>query len=134
MAATTETDILIEFKKQLLTFFDELIDQFPQEGDLVVLRLFISNQIPIKDAMEAFNFKINTEEQMLRKMIKKRDESYFLDNNPFDSISKDKVSHFKKLWLSGSLDDEDKRIIWQWVDTFIFLGDKYMKAVGGGGR
>lgn len=127
----SSTEVLIEFKKQLLTFFDELIEQFPMEGDLVVLRLFISNQIPIKDAMEAFNFKINTEEQKLRKMIKVRNESYFLDNNPFDNISKDKVSHFKKLWLSGSLDESDKQIIWQWVDTFIFLGDRYVKAVSG---
>jgi len=128
---STTTDVLIEFKNQLITFFDELIAQFPAEGDLVVLRLFIANQIPIKDAMDSFNYKINTEDQKLRKMIKARNEAYFLDNNPFDNISKDKVSHFKKLWLSGSLDTEDKRIIWQWVDSFIFLGDKYLKAANG---
>ncbi len=125
------TEILIEFKKQLLTFLDELIDQFPIEGDLVVLRLFIANQVPIKDAMDAFNYKINAEDQRLRNMIKVRDEGYFIDNNPFDSISREKVSHFKKLWLSGVLDDEDKRIIWQWVDTFIYLGDKYQKTIAG---
>ena len=35
---STELAILIEFKKQLTNFFDELVAQFPKEGDLVVIR------------------------------------------------------------------------------------------------
>jgi len=38
------------------------------------------------------------------------------------------LSHFRKLWRSGVLDIEDKRVIWQWVDTFVFLADKYIKS------
>ena len=40
-----QIQILKDFKSQLLTFVDELISQFPSEGDLVILRVFIDNQI-----------------------------------------------------------------------------------------
>ena len=123
------TEVLIEFKKQLVIFFDELIAQFPSEGDFVIIRIFIDNQIPIIDAMNVFNHKINKNDMQLRKMVKERNDHFFLEHNIFDQLNKSKVNHMKKLWRSGQLEDDDKRIIWQWVDTFIFLGDKYTKAI-----
>ena len=63
------------------------------------------------------------------KMIKERNENFFLESNIFDSISKTKVVHFKKLWRSKSLDDDDKKVIWQWFDSFIFLSEKYQKSL-----
>ena len=125
----SEIEVLKEFKTQIISFLDELVSQFPEEGDLVLLRLFITNQIPIKDAMDSFNHKINTNNQELRKMVKDRKETFFLDHNAFDFIGKEKVTHFKKVWRSGRLDDEDKRVIWNWIDAFIYLGDKYTKAI-----
>ena len=125
----SEIEVLKEFKTQIISFLDELVSQFPEEGDLVLLRLFITNQIPIKDAMDSFNHKINTNNQELRKMVKDRKETFFLDHNAFDFIGKEKVTHFKNVWRSGRLDDEDKRVIWNWIDAFIYLGDKYTKAI-----
>jgi hypothetical protein len=125
----SEIEVLTEFKTQLISFFDELIGQFPNEGDLVVIRLFLANQIDIQTVMNIFNHKINTNDQELRKMVKDRNEIFFLEHNVFDTLSKDKVVHFKKLWRSGRLDLEDKKVIWNWVDAFIYLGDKYTKAV-----
>ena len=124
-------DILLEFKSQLINFFDELINQFPSEGDLVVIRLFLTNQIPIRDVMNNFNYQLNKDNRILKTMIKNRDEQFFLDNNLFElkGSSRDKVSHFKKLWRSGVLDDEDKRVMWKWVDSFVYLSDKYIKAI-----
>ena len=61
-------------------------------------------------------------------MIKDRNELFFLESNIFDSISKSKVLHFKKLWRSEQLDDDNKQIIWKWVDSFVYLADKYIKA------
>lgn len=124
-------DILLEFKSQLINFFDELINQFPSEGDLVVIRLFLTNQIPIRDVMNNFNYQLNKDNRILKTMIKNRDEQFFLDNNLFDlkGSSRDKVSHFKKLWRSGVLDDEDKQVMWKWVDSFVYLSDKYIKAI-----
>ena len=124
----SEIEVLIEFKTQLLTFFDELIGQFPQEGDLVIARVFLANQILIKDAMDVFVRKINTNDQELRKMVKERSEAFFLEHNVFDNLGKNKVTHFKRLWLSGQLDDEDKSVFWNWVDAFVYLSDKYTKV------
>ena len=121
-------EVLREFKSQLIIFFDELIENFPEEGDLVIARLFIANQVPIVDLMNDFNHHINKDDQHLRKMIKDRREDFFLNNTLFDE-HKGTLNHFKKLWRSGTLDDDDKEIIWKWVDTFIFLGDKYSRSI-----
>ena len=121
-------EVLREFKSQLIIFFDELIENFPEEGDLVIARLFIANQVPIVDLMNDFNHHINKDEQKLRKMIKNRREDFFMKNTLF-STYKNNLDHFKKMWRSGILDDEDKEIIWKWVDTFIFLSDKYSRAI-----
>ena len=121
-------EVLREFKSQLIIFFDELIENFPEEGDLVIARLFIANQVPIIDLMNDFNHHINKDSQKLRKMIKNRREDFFMKNTLFSNY-KNNLDHFKKMWRSGILDDEDKEIIWKWVDTFIFLSDKYSRAI-----
>jgi hypothetical protein len=121
-------EVLREFKTQLILFFDELIENFPREGDLVIARLFISTQVPIIDLMDDFNRNINKDDQRLRKKIKERREDFFLSNNLFPRF-KPTINHFKKLWRSGTLDNDDKEIIWKWVDTFIFLGDKYIHTL-----
>ena len=124
-----ETGVLVEYRKQLLLFFDELIGQFPREGDLVVIRLFLASQVPIKTVMELFIQKLTTNHCELKKMVSDRNESFFLDHSVFDALGKDKVNHFKKLWRSGQLDGEDKAVIWNWVDAFVYLSEKYTKAV-----
>ena len=121
-------EVLREFKTQLTLFLDELIDQFPEEGDLVVIRLFISNQVPIVDIMNNFNHSLNKNDQQVRNMIKERNEKYFIKSLLFNK-NKSKLSHFKKLWRSGRLDGEDKETIWKWVDTFVFLADKYITSI-----
>ena len=121
--------ILTEFKVQITTFFDELIAQFPQEGDLVVMRLFISTQMPIEDTLNKFIYEIATNNGEKRQAIKDRNEGLFLKcETTSETAEKYKLNHFKRLWRSGQLDDEDKRVIWQWIDTFIYFADKYTKS------
>mgnify|MGYP006952991319 CR=1 FL=1 len=124
--SSNKTQILIEFKKQITSFFDELIEQFPKEGDLIVIRLFLTNQISIEDVVKIFIETINKNNGEFRFMITKRDERFFLEHDIFDTISKQKSGHFKKLWSSGQLDNEDKEIMWKWLDTFVFLANKYV--------
>jgi hypothetical protein len=122
----SELQVLQQFKNQLITFFDELISQFPSEPDLIIIRIFLKDQVSIKDVLIFFVHKLLT----VRDMIKERKEEFFLDNNSlFQSLSKGKVNHFKKLWMSGRLDDEDKAVVWKWVDSFVFLADKYQKIM-----
>ena len=123
-----QIQILKDFKSQLLTFVDELISQFPSEGDLVILRVFIDNQIEIKKVMDGFIYKVNSNDNKLRDMIKQRNEVFFINHDVFNTVNKDKVRHFKKLWLSGELDDEDKEVIWKWIDVFLFLSDNNLQS------
>ena len=123
--------ILKEFQTQVIAFFDELIAQFPNEGDLVVMRLFISTQLPIEDTINKFIHELAKNNGEKRQAVKDRNESFFLSFEATNaSAEKYKLNHFKKLCRSGQLDNEDKRVIWQWMDTFIFLADKYIKSKG----
>ena len=67
---SNEIRILTEFKKSLITFFDELITQFPQEGDLVIARIFLDSQIPIEDIMKNFILKMSMGDGLLKNMVK----------------------------------------------------------------
>jgi hypothetical protein len=113
------------FKSQILSFCDELIEQFPEEADFVVLKLFVDGRIPIKTAIDGFIKSINRDNKKLRVMIKARNDKFFIEENPFSFISSDKVSRFSKIWSSSSMDDEDRNVIWRWIDTFVTIADKY---------
>ena len=120
----SEIKILKEFKNSLITFVDELISQFPEEGDLVIIRIFLKDQVPIEDVMNHVIHMILP----LNQLVITKDEKFFLENNVFDeSVSKSKILHFKKLWRSGRLDNDDKDVVWKWMTSFIFLAEKYQK-------
>lgn len=123
----SEIQILNEFKNALITFFDELIDSFPAEGDLIMIRIFLKDQIPIHDVMMIFTNNLHKDNQKLKKMIKEKNETFFLEENMFDSLSKTKVMHFKRIWRSDTIDNDDKDVIWKWLNSFVYLSDKYLK-------
>lgn len=123
----TNTEVLIQFKSGLITFIDELINQFPEETDFVLLRIYLKNQYPIEKVMNMFIMKILP----LKEMVVQRNENFFLNHCHILDISttndEKKVNHFKKLWRADRLDDDDKQIVWKWFDSFIFLTEKYQK-------
>ena len=121
------TTILIHFRNQLVSFCDELIRQFPQEGDFVVFKLFITSQVPIKTIMEGFNKYINKNDQKIRLMIKARNDDFFIRENLFKFLSAERKNRLSTLWTDGRMDAEDKKVIWKWVDSFVMLGDRYAK-------
>jgi hypothetical protein len=129
MSEMSEIAILKQFKNSIITFLDELIVQFPEEADLVIFRIFLKDRVPIIDVVTYFVHKILP----LKKMVQLRDENFFLNHcSLFKDINKDgnkqKSLHFKKLWRSSSLDKQDKHVVWQWFDSFIFLGERYQKC------
>jgi hypothetical protein len=121
--------LIKEFKTQLVTFLDELIDQFPQEGDLILIRIFIKDQIPMTDVLGRYQRDILPYEYK----VKNREEKFFLEH-PFlysnTPIGTEKVNHFKDLWTKNILDDNDKETIWQWMDVFNFIARKYVDLFG----
>ena len=119
--------LLTLFKTQILAFCDELIEQFPEEVDFVILKIFIDGRVPIKTAIESFNNNINKDNNKLRGMIQIRNDNFFMKENPFTFMSSDKISRLSKIWNADNMDDDDREIIWKWIDSFVTIGDKYSK-------
>ena len=113
--------ILVQFKTQLIKFIDELIDQFPEQSDFVIMRILIKDQMNIEDIMKKF---INDVLPM-KKDIKERNDSFFIKNNFIETSN---GSLFKILWESENLDKDDRIIIWKWIDLFVIIGKKYLEV------
>jgi len=127
---STKIELLLQLKTQLVNFLDELIDSFPKEADFVIFRIFVKDQTPIELIMNYVVEKLVP----LQDLVKKRDEKFFLNNNIFfEEFSNEKmhrVLHFKSLWQSGTLDEDDKDAIWRWFSIFIAIGNKYKDLKG----
>ena len=122
--------VLIQFRDSLVMFFDELISLFPQEGDFVLIRIFVKDRVPMVDLMNIFILKILP----TKTMINKRNEDFFLnDASLFDDVIKEeqksKIIKYKKLWRSKSLDKDDKMVIWKWLESFVFIAEKYQNSM-----
>lgn len=122
----SSTDILHRFKKVIIQFIDELIELFPKESDLIIMRVFFGDQIPVKTIADSFVQHVLPHKEM----ISSRNEKFFLDeqNNIFGMIDSGKVVHFKRLWTSKNLDNDDKNAIWSYFDIFIKLIEAYKKC------
>jgi len=118
-------NILVEFKKSIITFIDELIDTFPSETDFVLLRIYCKDRVTPDAIMNQFIRNVLPHKDV----VANRDDSFFLEKNVIltNATYAGKVNHFKKLWKSTHLDDDDKNVIWQWFDTFIALAERYQQ-------
>lgn len=124
-----EVKLLDQFRKKLIEFLDDIIeqvDQFPEiKGNLITLRIFISDQMPIVDIMNNFLLYIIPH----KTEINCRNDVFFMGQKKFFSnISPKTIQDFKKLWRSDIFDSEDKEKIWKWVDLFVIIAEKYQKV------
>ena len=113
-----DVQILDKFHKCLVLFFDELIDMFPNEKEFIILRILVKDQIPSTQIMSYLH---NNEEIITS--IQKRDDQFFLKNILFSKFSKSEI--FKNLW-ENNLDQENKDMIWKWVDAFMKMTKNYI--------
>ena len=122
MGISTKIELLAVFKENLIKFLDAIIEQFPKEGDFILLRIILSEQVPINDAMKIFTQRILPHVEM----IKNRDERFFLESTDlFEGLTKEKVAYFKNIWTSNSLTAEDREQLWKWFRLFANLALKY---------
>ena len=123
--------ILFQFQNSLISFFDEMIDLFPKEPDFVKIRIFLKDQIEIQEVMDTFTYTINRTDQnneTLKKMIKDRNDVYIMDSSVIaEHFTKEKIIYFKKFWNSPQFINEDKTMVWKWLDSFVCISDKYNK-------
>jgi hypothetical protein len=122
MSYTEETILLEKFQKNLVRFFDELIEMFPNEKDFILIRILVKDQIPSTQIMSYFEMVMMNKE--IIDSIERRDDTFILSNVLFSKISKSDV--FKNLW-EKHLDSDDKEMIWSWVDSFKTMTTQYMK-------
>ena len=116
--------ILELFKKNYIQFFDELIELFPEEGDLIITRLILNDQIPVQQVMDIFiNYLLPH-----KSMVINREDRFFIEKfGEFENqIYNSKANLFKTLWKSPVLDEENKKVFWQYFDVLIKLTEKYL--------
>jgi hypothetical protein len=125
----SKLDLLKQLNNHLVSFLDELIETFPQEPDFIIFRILVKDKLDTEDIM---NYIVNRL-CPLQDMVKNKNESFFLDNNIlFENLDKknnDKVNRFKKIWISGNLDGENKDILWSWFASIISLGKRYTEIM-----
>jgi hypothetical protein len=125
----SKLDLLKQLNNHLVSFLDELIETFPQEPDFIIFRILVKDKLDTEDIM---NYIVNRL-CPLQDMVKNKNESFFLDNNIlFENLDKknnDKVNRFKKIWISGNLDGENKDILWSWFASIISLGKRYTEII-----
>jgi hypothetical protein len=121
---STQIDILIKFKNILVLFIDELIEQFPYDSDLILCRIYIKDQIPVENIMKLFIIHFYPQ----KNLIEEKNELFFMEGTKsFFEHLKLKTNVFKKIWTSDTLDDEDRTVIWEWINSLLTLVDKYYK-------
>lgn len=115
-------ELLIKFKNVLMNFIDELVQQFPNDSDIVMCRIFIKDQIPTQTIMDKFIKYFTPQEEL----IKNKDPLFFtMGTSEFCSSLNLSTNIFEKVWFSDVLDDEDKEITWQWITSLYKIVDKY---------
>lgn len=120
--------ILLQFHSSLVTFLDELIKLFPDEEDFIRLRIYLKDQISIQIVMDNFIYALNRDNNIMKTFIKDRNISGIMDNCVVtDNLNREKIIYFKKLWYSPRFFNEDRKMIWKWIDSFVGISDKYSK-------
>lgn len=117
-------DIKRDLINNLKEFLDDLLETLPEEEDLLIMRIFLIEQVPIDILINQINRFVLPH----RNKIKNRDEEFFLnDDGIFGKIEGKKVLHFKDIWKSNRLSSDDKKTIFVWFDQFVNIMDELNK-------
>ncbi len=131
MSQKNELNYLIHFKTQMLRFIDELIQIFPHEPSFIIIRIFVNDKIPVKDVLGRFMLECLP----VDRAVKERNDKFFIYSDFIyekyaDDVGGDEIKNFRKIWESEALDEENKEIIWKWLDMFMLISKKYYDTFG----
>ena len=112
--------ILNKFHGCFIQFLDELIEQFPTEGKLHIVRILVKDTTPPWKLMDKYvTFVLPNKD-----MVDNKDDAFFLnDNAGFQQLADKNLISLQGLWLN--MDNENKDVIWQWFTVFNKLADKF---------
>lgn len=116
----SNTKVLKDFHRSLLSFIDELIGMIPDCGELVAIKIFVKDRIPVTEIMKYF---VDVLLEM-EPLIKERSDRIILENRIFYQI--DQKGQIKEMW--ANFDQEDKETLWKWIDHFLALTKKYVNT------
>ena len=123
----------LTFQKNLVAFFDELIEMFPREGDFVIYRIMVKDQIPITELVKHISEYLLPQKDKVENAIKSALETG--NAVPFDQTigqlfnqfgGFDKAAHYKRMF--DEMDNDSKIAIWKWLKLFIHLLKKCEKC------
>ena len=119
----------LQFRDNLVEFLDELITTyFPTETELIFMRMIVK-QAPVQDLIGKFIRDLLP----FKEFVLQKDDEFFLNNTLLytdGKLSSEKENHFKNLWKSDILDEDDRETIWQWMHTFIKIAEIYETKFG----
>ena len=116
--------------KNLVSFFDELIDMFPSEGDFVVYRILVKDRVPMTQIVQYMSTYLLPEKEAVKSAIKKAISGNVTPFNDrinemftkFGGNNDPTAKGYKKLF--DEMDNESKLAIWKWLHVFIHLLEK----------
>jgi len=120
--------LIEQFKENITLLLEELIEQINYEEEIIMAHILIkNNQVSGKKIIQKVGASIHKYENL----VKNRDEEFFkIDDNIIASIHPSgKSDIMKRVWESNALDDEDKQIMWEWVDTLLHIYKKYITTI-----
>ena len=123
----SELKLLQTFKNQIINFLDELIQQFPEEAEFVIIRIFVKDQIPLGDVIGRFIKECLPHHDQIRM----KNQSFFLDSDIIvnalggSKMGQDVMDKLKSLWLSHRLDEDDREMVWKWMALFFQIANNY---------
>ncbi len=133
MSTLSTFEVLQIYKANVLKFLDSLVELFPEESDMIVMRILFETQVPIEESMRRFSSRLLSpmvigEETILpAELIRKRNDKFFLQNvDFFQGVDKSKIIRWRQLWQSKRLDSGDRNAIWSWLDLFLGLAEMYI--------
>lgn len=118
----TPQDLLNDFQRNCVDFIDELIELFPTEADLILARHLIKDTLPPEFIMNGIIKDILPHKDNIRN----RNSDFFL-NLADVGLSQTHASRVRILWRSSVLDDQDRKVIWTWIDSFVQFAEHYQK-------
>jgi hypothetical protein len=125
-----EFQLQVTFKNQVVKFVDELIEQFTNIPEFVLIRIFVKDKIPIDMVIGRFIKEVLP----FRNEIFDKEEKFFLENdaiyNSLGGYKEEYVKAIKDLWTSDTLDEENREVIWQWIHVLVRLAEKYKTNFG----
>lgn len=110
-------------KSSLVSFFDELIEMFPKQGDFVAFRIMVKDRIPVTEVVSHFKKTLLPQKNKIKAANAGDRSSSLLDvmNSLFTSIG---VSANAFDGLLKNLDKETEEAMWKWLDVFLTLTEK----------